>query len=67
MGWVPGSLKDDSEGVGNWPRGSASYEICLCLAKDWTLEGESYCYSLPFLVREKNNIHLVEIYRDIIT
>ena len=42
-------------------------EICFPLTSTGTLQGESCALRLPFLVRTENNIHLLEVYRNIIT
>ena len=42
-------------------------EILFLLTRTGILLGESCGLRLPFLVKTENNIHLVEIYRNIIT
>ena len=59
LDWVPGSLRDDSwAGCGDLALKELPAEICHLLARTGTL---------PFLVNTKSNIHLVEIYRNIVT
>ena len=64
------SLGDDSSAeCGNralpGPEGAAN---CILLAKTGIMERESCALGLlPFLVRTESNIHLIEIYRNIVT
>ena len=65
--WVPGSLRDDSwTGSGNLALRELPTDIGL-LSQDWDLGGWKLCLGiLPFLVRTERNIHLVEIYGNIL-
>ena len=55
------------EECGNLALKGLPTEIRLLLARTGTLEGELCFGILPFWVRTESNIHLVEIYRIIIT
>ena len=68
MDWVPGSIKDDSwEECGNLALKELPNEICFCLSRIGDLKVKVVLETLPSLVRTENNIHLIEIYRNIIT
>ena len=68
-GWMPGSLREDSwAGCGNLALKELPTEICNPLSQDSDFGGWKLCLGiLPFLVRTENNIHLVEIYGNIVT
>ena len=66
--WMPVSVRDDGwKECGNLALKELLAEICLPLSRTGTLQGESCALRLPLLVRTENNIHLVEIYRNLIT
>ena len=66
--WMPVSVGDDDWAeCGNLALKKLLAEICFPLYSTGTLQGESCALRLPFLVRTENNIHLVDIYRNIIT
>ena len=66
--WMPASVRDDGWAeCGNLALKELLAEICFPLTSPGTLQGESCALRLPFLVRTENNIHLVEVYRNIIT
>ena len=68
LGWMPGSLRDDSwAGRGNLALKEVPAEICLLLARTGALGWKLCLGTLPFLVRIENNIYLVEIYRSMAT
>ena len=68
MGWVPGSIKNESwEECGNLALKELPNEICFCLSRIGDLKVKVVLETLPSLVRTENNIHLIEIYRNIIT
>ena len=68
LDWVPGSLRDDSwAGCGNLALRELPPEICLLLARTGPGGCKLCLGTLLFLVRTENNIHLVEIYRNIAT
>ena len=49
------------------PEGAATWALCP-LSRDWDLGGWKLCLgTLLFLVRTENTVHLVKIYRNIIT
>ena len=61
LGWVPGSVKDESWAeCGNLAMKELLTEICFPLTRTRMFQDESCSLRLPFLVRTKNNIHLVE-------
>ena len=67
LGWVPGFLRDNSwAGCGNLALKELPAELSLPFVRTRTLEGESCALGLcPFW--SGSNIHLVEVYRNIIT
>ena len=66
--WMPVSVGDDGWAeCGNLTLKELLAEICFPLTSSGTLQGESCALRLPFLVRTDNNIHLVEVYRNLIT
>ena len=66
--WMPVSVGDDGWAeCWNLALKELLSEICFHLTSTGTLQGESFALRLPFLVRTENNIHLVEVYRNIIT
>ena len=66
--WMPVSVRDDGRAeCGNLALKKLLVEICFPLTSTGTLQGESSALRLPFLVRTDNNIHLVEVYRNLIT
>ena len=69
LGWMPGSLRDDSwEGCGNLALKELPTEIRLLLARTGTLEGESCALgSCPFWSGQRIPFLWLEIYRIIIT
>ena len=66
--WMPVSIRDDGWAeCGNLALKELLAEICFPLTSPGTLQGESCALTLSFLVRTENNIHLVEVYRNLIT
>ena len=66
--WMPLSVGDDGwEECGNLALKELLAEICFHLSSTGTLQGESCALRMTFLVRTENNIHLVEVYRNLIT
>ena len=66
--WMRVSVRDDGwEECGNLALKELLAEICFPLTSTGTLQGESCALRLPFLVRTENNIHLVQVYRNLIT
>ena len=70
MGWVPGSIKDESWAeCGNLALKELPNEICFCLSRIGDLKVKVVLETLPSLDRARmteNNIHLVEIYRTLL-
>ena len=66
--WMPVSVRDDgwAECL-NQALKELLAEICFNLTSTGTLQGESCALRLPFIVRTENNIHLVEVYRNLIS
>ena len=61
QGWQLGRIWEPG------PKGAANWDLPP-LSQDWDLGGLKLCLgTLPFLVRTENNIHLVEIFRNIVT
>ena len=66
--WMPVSVRDDGwKECGNLALKELLAEICFPLTSTGTLQGESCALRQLFLVRTENNIHLVEVYRNLIT
>ena len=66
--WMPVSVGDDGWAeCGNLALKELLAEICFPLTSTGTLQCESCALRQLFLVRTENNIHLVEVYRNIIT
>ena len=66
--WMPVSVRDDgSAECGNLALKALLAEICFPSTSTGTLQGESCALRLPFLLRTENNIHLGEVYRNLIT
>ena len=66
--WMPVSVGNDGWAeCGNLALKELLAEICFPLTSTGTLQGESCALRQLFLVRTENNIHLVEVYRNIIT
>lgn len=66
MGWTSGSFSDDGwAGCGN----PALKELLtgFCCLLDRTLRVKAVPWDLAFLSGTENNIHLLEIYRNIVT
>ena len=70
MGWMPGSIKDESWAeCGNLAPKELPNEICFCLSKMGHFKVKFCLETLPSFDRARmteNNIHLVEIDRNII-
>ena len=70
MGWVPGSIKDESWAeCGNLALKELPNEICFCLSRMGHFKVKVVLETLPSLDRARmteNNIHLVEIYRTLL-
>ena len=68
---MPGSIKDESwTECGKLAQKELPNEICFCLSRIGDLKVKVVLETLPSLDRARmteNNIHLVEIYRNIIT
>ena len=66
--WMPVSVRDDGWAeCGNLALKELLAEIYFPLTSTGTLQGERCALILPFLVMTENNIHLVEVYRNLIT
>ena len=66
--WMPVSVGNDGWAeCGNLALKELLAEICFPLTSTGILQGESCALRQLFLVRTENNIHLVEVYRNIIT
>ena len=65
---VPGSVKDESwVEYGNLALKELPTKICFCLTGMGHFKVKLCLETLPSLVRTENDIHLVEIFRNIIT
>ena len=65
--WMPVSVRDDGWAeCGNLALKELLAEICFPLTSTVRLQGESCALTLSFLVRTENNIHLLEVYRNLI-
>ena len=66
--WMPVSVGNDGWAeCGNLALKELLAEICFPLTSSGTLQGESCALRLPFLVSTEKNIHLLEVYRNLIT